>query len=59
MTNAKDKCIDVNTCENFSNARECIDKETHCNLYSDSEYCRSDDNDDCQTHLGGSRCKID
>jgi hypothetical protein len=59
MTNDENNCIDENTCRNFSNARECVDKETHCNLYPDSEYCRSDDRDDCQPHLIGSRCKND
>lgn len=27
----------VNTCKNFSNSRVCADKETHYNLYPDSE----------------------
>ena len=49
MTNEKDNCIDENTYENFSNARESVDKETHCNLYPDSEYC--------QPQLVGSRCR--
>lgn len=47
MTNIEDNCIDVNACENFSNAREGIDRETHCKLHSDSEYCRIDDSNDC------------
>ena len=33
MTNDEDNCIDENTCENFSNARERVTKETHCNLF--------------------------
>jgi hypothetical protein len=57
LTFNKDKtgCIDVDFCKMFPNSRECLDKDTHCNLYPNADYCKSDE-DKCQSQLVGSRC---
>jgi hypothetical protein len=35
----KDTCIEKDRCEMFPDSRECLNKESHCNLHPDSDYC--------------------
>jgi hypothetical protein len=56
----KESCVEIDFCEDFPNASECLDKQTFCDMNRDNkysfDYCKSNE-DKCQNQLVGNSCK--